>query len=138
MLSPLQTLGLYGLMRFIESHWFTWVTSMNHLPLPKKVDSRDDWITLQLQGTQNVTTGLFADWFTGFLNYQIEHHLFPNMPRHSYPDITDRVRALCAKHDIPYHQTTIWNSFVEIVNKLDTVSYKYAETKQEYKKSKQT
>lgn len=134
--SPIQVVILYALMRFIESHWFTWVTSMNHLPLPKKLDPRDDWVTLQLTGTQNVTSGLFEDWFTGFLNYQIEHHLFPNMPRHSYPVVTDRVKALCIKHNISYNETTIWNSFVEIVDKLDTVSDKYTKSKKEAKKSK--
>jgi fatty acid desaturase len=98
---------------------------VQHLPMPKIEDKADDWITLQLRGTQNVTTGFWADWFTGHLNYQIEHHLFPNMPRHSYPYVAARVKALCAKHGVPYNQTTIWGSCVDVVNQLALVAKQY-------------
>lgn len=91
-------------MRLIESQWFTWITSMSHLPMeivPDKhgknghmrtlaqhrdmfVDSYhtyhpDDWVRRQLRTTQNVEGSYFNNWFTGHLNYQIEHHLFPMM-----------------------------------------------------------
>lgn len=38
-----------------------------------------------------------------YLNYQIEHHLFPTMPQFRHPLIRDRVVALAKKHNIPYH-----------------------------------
>merc|ERR1712137_1383778 len=125
-LSPFQAIGLYFLMRLIESHWFTWVTSMSHLPMPIMEDQRDDWVTLQLRGTLNTTTGTVEDWFTGYLNYQIEHHLFPNMPRHHYPAVAPRVKELCRKHGVPYHQTGIWDSFVRVLDKLEAVAKKYS------------
>jgi linoleoyl-CoA desaturase len=42
-------------------------------------------------------------WYTGGLNYQTEHHLFPRVPHTAYPEIADVVRATCARFDIPHH-----------------------------------
>ena len=41
-------------------------------------------------------------WYTGGLNYQTEHHLFPRVPHTAYPHITDVVRAVCARYEIPH------------------------------------
>ena len=47
---------------------------MSHLPNDIRRDARDeDWVTMQLNTTSNVTAGPFLDWFSGHLNYQIEH-----------------------------------------------------------------
>lgn len=130
-------IALFTLMRVLESHWFTWVTSMSHLPLPKTVDLQEDWVHLQLGSSQNVTTGPFHDWFSGHLNYQIEHHLFPNMPRHSYEAVRPRVQELCKKHDVPYIQTSMWGSFVGVVQKLKSVATVYENSKAEHIAAKQ-
>ncbi len=42
------------------------------------------------------------DFMTGNLSYQIEHHLFPDLPSNRYREIAARVRALCDKYDLPY------------------------------------
>ena len=64
----------FPLHRFFESHWFTWVTQMSHLPNDVARDTETmDWMTMQLKTTCNVDPGVFNDWFTGHLNYQIEH-----------------------------------------------------------------
>ncbi|KAL7992026.1 hypothetical protein Chor_016282, partial [Crotalus horridus] len=57
----------------IESHWFVWVTQMNHIPMTIDYDKNMDWLSMQLQATCNVNQSLFNDWFTGHLNFQIEH-----------------------------------------------------------------
>ncbi|KAG8125551.1 putative Fatty acid desaturase 1 protein [Naja naja] len=67
-------LGLFLLLRIIESHWFVWVTQMNHIPMAIDYDKNMDWLSMQLQATCNVNQSLFNDWFTGHLNFQIEHH----------------------------------------------------------------
>jgi fatty acid desaturase len=41
----------------------------------------------------------------GGLNYQIEHHLFPSLPRHNFSHIQKRIQALCREYNIPYHVT---------------------------------
>ncbi len=42
------------------------------------------------------------DFMSGNLSYQIEHHLFPDLPSNRYAEIAVRVRALCEKYDLPY------------------------------------
>jgi len=114
---------LYFCLRFWVSHWFTWVTSMSHLPRPLRVEVHDkDWVSLHVSGTQNITHGFFHDWFTGHLNYQIEHHLFPTMPRHQLAYVSGRVKKLCDKHAIPYHVRTMYQCCKDILDKLGTVT----------------
>ncbi|MBK6518092.1 MAG: fatty acid desaturase [Polyangiaceae bacterium] len=59
---------------------------------------------LQCRASQNVAAPLGARWFFGGLDYQIEHHLFPTMPRHHHARIAPEVRALCAQHGVAYVQ----------------------------------
>jgi fatty acid desaturase len=62
-----------GLDRFIESHWFVMVTQMNHIPMTVESDRDRDWVSAQAAATCNVNQSVFNDWFTGHLNFQIEH-----------------------------------------------------------------
>ena len=59
--------------RFLESHWFTLVTQMNHIPMQVDKDHNDSWLKAQVQATCNVEPSYFNNWFTGHLNFQIEH-----------------------------------------------------------------
>jgi fatty acid desaturase len=56
----------------------------------------------QNHGTANNRAGRTLGFMTGNLCYQIEHHLFPDLPHNRYPEIAERVRALCATYDLPY------------------------------------
>jgi len=59
--------------RFLESHWFVWATQMSHLPMHIDYDGNEDWVTTQLRASCNVEHSLFNDWWSGHLNFQIEH-----------------------------------------------------------------
>eukprot|EP01116_Phalansterium_solitarium_P012788 TRINITY_DN2938_c0_g1_i2.p1 TRINITY_DN2938_c0_g1~~TRINITY_DN2938_c0_g1_i2.p1 ORF type:complete len:429 (-),score=104.58 TRINITY_DN2938_c0_g1_i2:311-1597(-) len=114
---------LYFFFRLIESHWFTWITSMSHLPMKiMDVDEKQTWVESQLVSTQNMSPGLFNDWFTGHLNYQIEHHLFPLMPRHNYPLVAPRVQALCQKYGIEYRVRSLLGASQDVLDKLSSVA----------------
>uniref|UniRef100_A0A4W6DY23 acyl-CoA (8-3)-desaturase n=1 Tax=Lates calcarifer TaxID=8187 RepID=A0A4W6DY23_LATCA len=112
------SLALISFVRFLESHWFVWVTQMNHLPMDIDHEKHQDWLTMQLQATCNIEQSFFNDWFSGHLNFQIEHHLFPTMPRHNYHLVAPQVRALCEKHGIPYQMKTLRQGLVDIVKSL--------------------
>ncbi|XP_005988034.2 acyl-CoA 6-desaturase [Latimeria chalumnae] len=105
-------------VRFIESHWFVWVTQMNHIPMDIDNEKYKDWLSMQLAATCNVEQSAFNDWFSGHLNFQIEHHLFPTMPRHNYWKIAPLVKSLCEKHGINYEVKPIFKAFVDIVESL--------------------
>ena len=101
----------YMLWRTIESNWFTWVTQMNHIPMHVDNDRALDWPTLQGLSTCNVDGGLFNDWFTGHLNYQIEHHLFPHICHVHYPQLSPIVAQTAREHGLQYQvRPTFFNA----------------------------
>jgi fatty acid desaturase len=72
-LGSMGAVKLYFIVRFFESHWFIWITQMSHLPMEVDHDHDLSWFRLQLNSTCNVEPSLFNNWFSGHLNYQIEH-----------------------------------------------------------------
>merc|ERR1719473_976450 len=91
---------------------------MSHLPMKIDADNQPSWFKSQLQSTLNVHPGWFNDWFTGHLNYQIEHHLFPTMPRHNYSKIQPAILALAKKHGVHYKMTTLLGAFAAVPEAL--------------------
>lgn len=65
-------------------------------------ESRHEWYLRQLLGSANFDAGPVLRVLSGNLCYQIEHHLFPDLPSNRYAEIAVRVRALCDKYDLPY------------------------------------
>lgn len=112
------TLKFFFLLRCLDSQWFVWVSQSNHIPMDIEQDTEKPWLALQLSATCNVEKSWFNDWFTGHLNFQIEHHLFPTMPRHNLYKIQPHVRALCAKYNIPYCVKSLPTAFADIVRAL--------------------
>ncbi|XP_034979339.2 acyl-CoA (8-3)-desaturase [Zootoca vivipara] len=108
----------FFLVRMLESSWFVWVSQMNHIPMTIDYDKNLDWVSIQLQATCNVDHSWFNDWFTGHLNFQIEHHLFPTMPRHNYWKVVPLVKSLCAKHGIEYKCKPLLTAFADILRSL--------------------
>ncbi|XP_032894949.1 acyl-CoA 6-desaturase isoform X2 [Amblyraja radiata] len=105
-------------VRFIESHWFVWVTQMSHIPMEIDNEKHKDWLSMQLDSTCNIEQSIFNDWFSGHLNFQIEHHLFPTMPRHNYYKIAPLVKSLCDKHGLSYQVKPLSQGFKDIVGAL--------------------
>jgi fatty acid desaturase len=52
-----------------------------------------------------------VDFLSIWLNYQIEHHLFPDLPMRKYQEVQPKVKALCEKHGIPYIQESVFKRF---------------------------
>ncbi|NXN43733.1 FADS2 desaturase, partial [Rhinoptilus africanus] len=103
---------------FLESHWFVWVTQMNHIPMEIDCEKHRDWLSSQLAATCNIEQSFFNDWFTGHLNFQIEHHLFPTMPRHNFWKVKPLVKSLCAKYGVQYEEKPLGKAFIDIVGSL--------------------
>ena len=66
-------------------------------------ETRGQWYVRQLLGSANFKGGKLMHIMSGNLGYQIEHHLFPDLPAHRYADIAPEVRAICEKYGLPYH-----------------------------------
>ncbi|AII04699.1 MULTISPECIES: acyl-CoA desaturase [Rhodococcus] len=65
-------------------------------------ETRHEWYLRQMLGSANFDSGKIMGFMSGNLSYQIEHHLFPDLPSNRYPEIAVKVRALCEKYDLPY------------------------------------
>lgn len=68
-----------------------------------KGESRGQWYLRQILGSSNISGGPVLHMMSGNLSHQIEHHLFPDVPANRYVDIAPRVRAICAKYNVPYN-----------------------------------
>ena len=71
--------------------------------------NKQEFYRRQVVGSTNFRTGGdLNDFLHGWLNYQIEHHLFPDLPMRQYQRIQPEVKALCEKHGLPYTQQSVW------------------------------
>jgi len=65
-------------------------------------ETRPEWYLRQILGAANFTGSPLLHILSGNLGYQIEHHLYPDLPSNRYAEISVEVRELCEKYDIPY------------------------------------
>ncbi len=84
-------------------------------------DEKVDFLRRQVVTSRNIRGGWFTDFALGGLNYQIEHHLFPSMPRPSLRHAQEPVRAFCQQHGIAYHETGLVDSYVQVLRHLNAV-----------------
>jgi fatty acid desaturase len=71
-------------------------------------DYQSDWVTAQFQSTRNaVTNNPFSEWIWGGMQYQLEHHLFPSMPRNKYPSLRKKLQKFAEDNNVPggYRET---------------------------------
>jgi fatty acid desaturase len=84
-------------------------------------DAEYSFIEQQVITARNVRGGFLTDLLLVGLNYQIEHHLFPNCPRNKLAQIKPLVEKTCAKHSIPYEETGAVESMRRIVRSVNAV-----------------
>ena len=71
--------------------------------------SQGEFYLRQIMGSVNYCTGSdLIDAAQGFLNYQVEHHLFPNLPLSQYQKMQPIVKDLCTKYNIEYRQENVF------------------------------
>jgi linoleoyl-CoA desaturase len=72
---------------------------------PREVEdeSRGAWYVRQLIGAANIEGSALFHVASGNLGYQVEHHLFPDMPSTRYAEIAPRVKAICTEYGLPYN-----------------------------------
>ncbi len=94
----------------------------NHKGMPiVPANSRIDFLRRQVLMSRNIRGGRFTDFFMGGLNYQIEHHLFPSMPRPSLRNAQPIVKEFCDSRKISYTETGLVQSYGIVVRYLNEV-----------------
>ena len=121
-LTPLQAVV------FIAVHQGAWGVYMgcsfapNHKGMPMMQPGEQlDFLRKQVLTTRNVRGGWLVDFALGGLNYQIEHHLFPSMPRANLRHAQADVREFCAHNGIPYSQTSALGSYRQVLSHLHAI-----------------
>jgi fatty acid desaturase len=108
-------LGLFGMymgLSFAPNH--------KGMPIVGK-DVKLDFLTRQVLMSRNIRGNRFIDFMMGGLNYQIEHHLFPSMPRPHLRRAAPTIAQFCRDHDVPYTQTGLAESYGIVTRYINRV-----------------
>ncbi len=105
-----QTMKANALANLARNMWSYMIIFCGHFPdgalhfTEEEIEdeSRAEWYLRQILGAANFTGSPLLHVMSGNLGFQIEHHLFPDLPSNRYAEISGRVQALCEKYDIPY------------------------------------
>ncbi|KAG8477460.1 hypothetical protein CXB51_030094 [Gossypium anomalum] len=82
----------------------------------------NDWFEKQTSGTLDIACSSWMDWFFGGLQFQLEHHLFPRLPRCPLRKVSPVVKDLCKKHNLPYRSLSFWDANVSTIKTLRTAA----------------
>lgn len=115
-----RTLGANAVANLLRNLWTYAVIFCGHFPDGAEKfsadvlehESRGDWYLRQMLGAANFKAGPLLAFSTGNLCYQIEHHLFPDLPSNRYAQIAVRVRELCDKYDLPYTSGSLAHQYL--------------------------
>ena len=107
--------GVFGL--YIGS-----IFIVNHTGMPILDKSNEiDYFSSQVITSRNIKAHPLTDFMMGGLNAQIEHHLFPQMPRPNLRKSRDIVKDFCNDNTIPYHEIGLLQSVQEVLTYLNSI-----------------
>ncbi len=117
---PLAVAAFYILRSILLGYAMYAVLAPGHFPAEAQrttpeVRQDTDFFTVQTEGTVNFRTGWLGSFLCSGLEYQVEHHLFPNISHVYYPQVSVEVQAFCAKHGLSYRSYSwpmaLWKSW---------------------------
>jgi fatty acid desaturase len=121
-LSPLQAAVFVLVQQGLFGLYLGCSFAPNHKGMPTLSDAEElDFLRSQVLTSRNVRGSRLVDLLLGGLNYQIEHHLFPNMPRPNLRRAQPLVRAFLSQHGLPYTETSMFGSYAEALRHLHSV-----------------
>src|ERR671911_2215581 len=121
-LTPLQAVAFALVQQGLFGLYLGCSFAPNHKGMPTLTEADQlDFLRRQVLTSRNVRGSRFVDFLLGGLNYQIEHHLFPNMPRPNLRHAQPLVREFCRQHDLPYAEASLFGSYAEALRHLHAV-----------------
>ncbi|GAC1444715.1 MAG: acyl-CoA desaturase [Mycobacteriales bacterium] len=108
--SALTTLGANVTANLVRNLWTHSIIMCGHFPEGVETftktsidgETRGEWYLRQMLGAANIDGGPAMHMMSGNLSFQIEHHLFPDLPSNRYTEIAPQVQALFAKYELSY------------------------------------
>jgi fatty acid desaturase len=121
-LSPVTALAFIAVHQGLFGLYLGCSFAPNHKGMPSlSAAEHSDFLRRQVLTSRNVRGSRFVDFALGGLNYQIEHHLFPSMPRPNLRHAQQLVRTFCAEHGVAYSQTGLIDSYAQALRHLNSV-----------------
>ncbi len=118
-LTPLRAIAFIAVHQAVFSLYLGCSFAPNHKGMPiVERDAEMNFARHQIITARNVSGGRWIGFIFGGLNYQIEHHLFPMMPRPNLARVQDMVRAFCMENHLVYSEANLFASFSQIVRSL--------------------
>ncbi|MFC0111808.1 fatty acid desaturase family protein [Kibdelosporangium aridum] len=118
-LSPLQAVLFMLVHQGVMGVYLGCCFAPNHKGMPILTREENvDHLRKQVLTSRNISGGRWLDGMLGGLNYQIEHHLFPHMPRVNLRRAQPVVQAFCARHGISYRQCGLFASYAQVLRHL--------------------
>eukprot|EP01083_Nonionella_stella_P031242 85520_1 len=115
------------MLGYLASTWvmsnYLWLQfALSHTFTPEvESENIEDWVTNASLHTVNIYQSWWCDWMMGYLNFQIEHHLFPSLPQFRSAQAAPKVRALLARYDLPYMYVSYWEAYRLMFSNLHQV-----------------
>ena len=121
-LSPLRAVAFILATQALFGFYLGATFLTNHVGMPTATN-RDElgFLYRQVLTSRNLSGPSFVGFIFGGLDSQIEHHLFPTMPRANLRRARKVVRPFCAEHRIPYDEQSLWGAYRDVVRHLRAV-----------------
>merc|ERR1712216_207516 len=114
--SPLTFLGAMLISGFMTAT----ITTVTHQSEEIFFDENPEFVDGQFRSTRDaVCSNPFSEWLWGGMQYQLEHHLFPTMPRYKYPALMPEVKRFAEENNLDLRITNEWELL-----KLNVDNYK--------------
>ena len=121
-LSPARAIAFIAVQQGLFGFYLGCSFAPNHKGMPiLDASSQPGFLHRQVLTSRNVRGGWLTHFAIGGLNYQIEHHLFPSMPRPSLPRAQPLIAAYCTSHGLPYTEATLLGSYTQALRHLHTI-----------------
>ncbi|MDQ6783349.1 MAG: acyl-CoA desaturase [Actinomycetota bacterium] len=121
-LSPARAVAFIAVQQGVFGLYLGCSFAPNHKGMPTiDADARVGFAERQVLTARNVSGGRLIAFLLGGLNYQIEHHLFPRMPRANLARCQPLIRAYCARHGLVYRQESIVGSYRSALTHLRSI-----------------
>ena len=121
-LGPWSALMVVLIHKAVGGAYMASVFAPNHKGMPQTASgTRMDFVRTQVLTARNVRGHPLTDLWYGSLNYQIEHHLFPGMPRLNMRRAQPIIRQFCREHGIEYYETSFLESYRELLGFLNEI-----------------
>ena len=121
-LSPVRAVAFIVVSQMLFGFYLGASFLPNHVGMPTVSDADDlGFLRRQVRSSRNLGDSALVGFLYGGLDSQIEHHLFPSMPRANLRRARTVVRAFCAEHDIPYAEQSLHHAYRDVAVHLRTV-----------------